>query len=76
MGREEDDPVVPRHAEQDDRLAAQLASSEKDRAENIMIVDLMRNDLSRVCTDDSVRVTGLNPIGPPISDGELCSHHP
>lgn len=37
----------------------QLLSSEKDRAENIMIVDLMRNDLSRICEDDSIEVTQL-----------------
>ena len=35
----------------------QLKSSEKDLAENTMIVDLMRNDLSKICTDDSVKVT-------------------
>lgn len=40
-------------------LATQLAASEKDRAENIMIVDLMRNDLSRVCIDESVVVKQL-----------------
>lgn len=43
----------------DDRLAEQLSQSAKDRAENIMIVDLMRNDLSRVCADDSVHVVQL-----------------
>lgn len=37
----------------------QLLASPKDRAENLMIVDLMRNDLSRCCQDDSVVVTQL-----------------
>ncbi|MEL7496905.1 MAG: anthranilate synthase component I family protein [Planctomycetota bacterium] len=44
-------PVVDFHEQ------GQLISSEKDRAENTMIVDLMRNDLSSVCDDDSIRVT-------------------
>jgi para-aminobenzoate synthetase component 1 len=44
---------------EDKKLIAELQSSEKDQAENVMIVDLMRNDLSRVCLDHTVTVPQL-----------------
>ncbi|MGM7677503.1 anthranilate synthase component I family protein [Microbacterium sp. A94] len=44
---------------EDAALAAELLDSPKERAENVMIVDLMRNDLSRVCVPGSIQVDEL-----------------
>ena len=51
--RRADDPAL------DAALADDLTTSEKDRAENVMIVDLVRNDLGRVCRTGTVRVEEL-----------------
>ena len=48
-----------RDAGRDAALAADLVGSSKDRAENLMIVDLLRNDIARICEPDSVRVPSL-----------------
>ncbi|MCK7628697.1 aminodeoxychorismate synthase component I [Shewanella sp. JNE10-2] len=53
--------TMPRHADPllDTKAASTLANSPKDRAENVMIVDLLRNDIGKVAAAGSVRVPHL-----------------
>jgi len=51
-----------RNPEDEIRMFEELRNSEKERAEHIMLVDLARNDLGRVCEPGSVRVTALMEI--------------
>ena len=53
--------TMPRseNKQQDEKNAQQLVNSTKDRAENVMIVDLLRNDMSKVCKANSVVVPKL-----------------
>jgi para-aminobenzoate synthetase / 4-amino-4-deoxychorismate lyase len=62
-----DDPV------EDRRAAAFLANDPKNRAENVMIVDLLRNDLSRVAQTGSVNVPALFSVEPYASVWQMTS---
>ncbi len=50
--------------QEDSKQAEKLANSTKDRAENLMIVDLMRNDIGRVAVAGSVKVPELFVVEP------------
>ncbi|HEX4857546.1 MAG TPA: aminodeoxychorismate synthase component I [Usitatibacteraceae bacterium] len=60
-------------AEADDRIAWALTHSDKERAENLMIVDLLRNDLSRVAAPRSVEVAALFALQPLPSVWQMVS---
>ncbi|MEX3926013.1 aminodeoxychorismate synthase component I [Paraburkholderia sp. BR10936] len=60
-------------AEQDAAAARFLANDPKNRAENVMIVDLLRNDLSRVAQTGSVRVPALFSVEPYASVWQMTS---
>ena len=67
--------TAPRHLDPADDFAAaeQLRASVKERAENLMIVDLLRNDLSRIAETGSVRVDRLFEVEPWASVWQMTS---
>lgn len=58
----------------DRRLRCELKTSKKDQAENVMIVDLMRNDLGRFCAYGSIRVPNLYVVEAYDTVYQMVSH--
>jgi len=48
--------TIARQGDDEDKVESKLLASAKDRSENVMIVDLLRNDLGRICNYNSIRV--------------------
>jgi para-aminobenzoate synthetase component I len=67
--------TAPRDADpvRDAALAAELLASDKARAENLMIVDLLRNDISRISVVGSVRVPDLFAVEPFVTVHQMSS---
>ena len=59
--------------EADERIAWELTHSDKERAENLMIVDLLRNDLSRIALPNTVEVSSLFALQPLPSVWQMTS---